>query len=196
MALAEAISRLQGLQGGTRQLRLPNAKLETAAPESLLCPAGTCLQEAATARQALAEATSELQALQGIAEQRDRLQRGLEAALAERDGLQDRLQSLQQSSEAGLQQVTAERDALQEQLSAVTAEHNLQGPKVSASPSAHSQLLILPIWNHTLRVGSCHKNQPCKCSWALSCQSCSQIRACLASVQRPLCAGSCGPVCG
>ena len=68
-----------------------------------------------------------------MAEQRDRLQRGLEAALAERNGLQDQLQSLQQCSESRLQQVTAERDALQEQLRSVTAERDLQGPKVSAS---------------------------------------------------------------
>ena len=140
------------------QLNLLKAKLATAAPESRLQAAGACLQEAAAARQALAEATSELQALQGIAEQRNCLQRGLEAALAERIGLQDQLQSLQQCSEAGLQQVTAERNALQEQLSSVSAERDQQGPKVSASQPAHSQLATLIIWNnsHAGADGPCH----------------------------------------
>lgn len=136
--------------------------------------AGACLQEAATARQALTEATSELQALQGIAEQRDRLQRGLEAALAERNGLQDQLQSLQQCSEAGLQQVTAERDALQEQLGSVTAERDLQGPKVSCQPICSIHLIM---WGSKW-VGSSHKRGPCNCRWASSCQSHTQIKAC------------------
>ena len=158
------------------QLQLLKARLKTAAPKSLPQTAGTCLQEAATARQALAEATSELQVLQDIAEQRDRLQRGLEAALAERNGLQDQLQSLQQCSEAGLHQVTAERDALQEQLNSVTADVTCKGPRsVPANLLIHSFQYPFP---GTLRVGSCHNHHLCKCRWALSCQSCTQIRAC------------------